>query len=121
MITVDEALDRDMALTDEEYFRVHGTLNTARIEGLLRMAVCVEGSEAVCPMIQDAIASFPDEDFLEPVISKLKVLWNKIPHQHRGELTRITAELEEVQTATLQSAEYGREQLESAESLLYIP
>lgn len=26
MITVDEALDRDMALTDEEYFRVHGTL-----------------------------------------------------------------------------------------------
>ena len=124
MITVDEALDRDMALTDEEYFKVHGTLNTARIEGLLRMAVrmavCVEGSEAVCPMIQDAIASFPDEDFLEPVITKLKVLWNKIPRQHRGELTRITAELEEVQTATLQSAEYGWEQLKSAESLIYV-
>ena len=47
MITVDEALDKDMALSDEEYFRVHGTLNVARIEGLLRMAVCVEGSEAV--------------------------------------------------------------------------
>lgn len=121
MITVDEALDRDKALTDEEYFRVHGTLNVARIEGLLRMAVCVEGSEAVRSKIEDAIASFPDEDFLEPAIGKLKVLWNKIPAQHRGELTRITAELEEVQTATQQSSEYGLEQLESAESLLYIP
>jgi hypothetical protein len=121
MITVDEALDRDMALTDEEYFRVHGTLNVARIEGLLRMVVCVEGSEAVRPMIEDAIASFPDEDFLEPVITKLRALWNKIPDRHRSELTRITAELEEVQTATWRSAEYGVEQLESAESLIYIP
>lgn len=121
MITVDEALDRDMALSDEEYFRVHGTLNVARIGGLLRMAVCVEGSEAVCPMIQDAIASFPDEDFLEPVITKLKVLWNKIPHQHRGELIRITTELEELRTASQQFAEYGREQLESAKSFPYIP
>lgn len=121
MITVDEALDKDMALTDEEYFRVHGTLNVARIEGLLRMEVCVGGSEAVRPMIQDAIESFPDEGFLEPVITKLRVLWNKIPDRHRCELTRITAELEEVQAATQQSAEYGVERLESAESLLYIP
>ena len=49
MITVDEALDKDMALSDEEYFRVHGTLNVARIEGLLRMTVCVEGSEWALP------------------------------------------------------------------------
>jgi len=121
MITVDEALDKDMALSDEEYFRVHGTLNVARIEGLLRMEACVEGSEAVRLMINDAIASFPDDDFLDPVITKLRALWNKIPAQHRGELTRITAQLKEAQTATRQSAEYGVERLESAESLLYIP
>lgn len=103
---------------------MHGTLNVARIEGLLRMAVCVEGSEAAHTLIQDAISSFPDDGFLEPVIGKLKALGNKTTHQHtRGlmcELTRITTELEEVQTATRQSAEYGRKLLETAESLIYV-
>lgn len=121
MITVDEALDRDMALTDEEYFKVHGTLNVARIEGLLRMAVCADGSEAVRSKIKDASASFSDEDFLEPVVNMLRKFWNQIPVSYRMDLSHIISELRDVQTATQQSSEYGREQLESAESLLYTP
>lgn len=121
MITVDEALDRDMALTDEEYFRVHGTLNVARIEGLLRMSACVSEGGGLLSQIKEAGASFPDEDFLEPVINMLRKFWNQIPVSHRMDLSHIISELRDVQTATLQSAEYGREQLESAESLLYIP
>lgn len=100
------------SLTNAEYFRLNGALNTERIEALLDLeAVDNEKPDSV----GDVAAGFPAEDFLASSISSLLNLSKRLRGENKAELQACIENLEELALTTCQSTEYGRDELRTLE------
>lgn len=103
-------------LTDAEYLRFNGALPAERIETLIgKAALDVEGAVT---HIDEARGCFPSEYFLGRVVSDLETLALSVHGENRIEVRRIVNALEELQAATTQESEYGRDELKKALAVL---
>lgn len=101
----------DGSFDNREMYQINGALSEARIEYLLD----IEDHQAMIkdsiPLIEDARASFMDEDFLNEDLKHLRTLCKQLRGDNRMELERIVTRMEETVGEALQRAEHGLEQL----------
>ena len=104
------------SLTNKEYFKLNGTLSAERIEGLLDLesAVYVDVLEDIITSTKEAITQFPEEDFLQPVISELNTLLKTLRGDNRLALANIITAVEDIQSDITNSSEYALANLNSA-------
>ncbi len=101
-----------MSLTNEEYFKLNGTLSNDRIEKLLDLECGVNEYDNIST--GDIITGFPGENCLSPIFDILnKVKITKKDYQ------LLVDKVEEVQTQLWQSAKYGMIELKQLEDRLY--
>lgn len=101
-------------LTNDELYRLTGTLPSARIEALIETAELYEkitGSEA---HIIEARGSYPDEGFLYHVIERLNAVAKSVRGDNRQEILSIVSALEQIDQDVTNDAEYGRDELRKA-------
>jgi len=99
-----------MSLTNEEYFKLNGTLSNCRIERLLDIEHKSHVSTDEIISTGDISAGFPVEDCLSEIFDMLrKVKLTKKDHQLLVDL------VDEIQTQLWQSAEYGMSELKQLE------
>lgn len=100
-------------LTLEEEYRITGTLSPKRIEGLLDTNDQVQEVLNFEGSIHDAMCSFPDEDFMNPVVHKLHSMIKSARGHNREQLRELLQIVEDISTEIVSSAEYGRGELRS--------
>ena len=101
-------------LSPHEAYRITGQLTQAHIESLLEVADLSEKASSVESGICEAKAQFPDEGFLQDIISDLQTFAKRLRGENRADLLAIAEQLEQTQLETFQSTEYGLEQLNDA-------
>lgn len=119
-MTVDQLSDPHASLTNEEYYALHGTLNTTRIEALLEMESKVEGQADAIAHIEEAEECFPQKDFLSGAIDELlKIL--KRQGEDEDDLELVIERLERAQEAALLEAKCGASELKEAKDAIWVP
>lgn len=101
-------------MTPEECLRLNGAIPPDMAESLIAKADALDGLGDTEANLQEAIGCFPEEDFLYRVIKDLGDLAKSLRGDNRAELLRIIGTLDQVETETQQSTEYGVEQLSEA-------
>lgn len=101
-------------LSAEEQYRLHGNLTPEHIEELLDAGALVEDMGDVTPRLEEAKAQYPEEDFLEPILSKLRDLVKTTRGANRDDLQTLIVEVEALQLSTHQSSEVGLDELNKA-------
>jgi hypothetical protein len=100
-------------LTNKEYYRLNGTLSEERIEALLEIDVNVDGSSPAA-YIDEAMGTFPNEDFLEHIIKKVREVAKRVRGDNKDDLDQILLDLEDLQDKVNNDSDYGRSELENA-------
>lgn len=67
---------------------------------------------------QEARGCYPSEDFLAKPLESLRTLSKRLRGDNRGTVAEIIEALETIQTETHQAAEYGRDELDKAQTAL---
>ena len=105
-------------LTASEELRLTGAVTGERLEKLLDCEVRVEAVDGIGAHIDEALAQFPGEDFIEEHKKRLLVLRNKLRGDRRAELDEILEALDDLSSEITNSADYGREELNQARAAL---
>jgi hypothetical protein len=100
-------------MTDDEFYRLNGTLSPERIERLLDLTIHIDGSNP-SNYIEEATATFPKEDFLEAVLKKLNRIAKNVRGDNRTDINDVIETLEQLATDTYNTSEYGRSELDNA-------
>jgi hypothetical protein len=100
-------------LTNEEYYRLNGTLSAERIESLLNITANVDDSSPAA-YIEEAMGTFPKEDFLESVIKKVRAVAKRVRGDNKDDLDQILLDLEDLQSSVNNNSDYGRSELDNA-------
>lgn len=93
------------------------TSTAAEAELLNRLRVAIDSKEGwldgsdVAIAVGEAIANYPDEDFLDPIIDRINNLTKRLRSENANELKLISEALFDLSTQTVRAAEYGTEQL----------
>jgi hypothetical protein len=101
-------------MTNEELFRLTGTLTAARIETLLDMGAKADRLSSCADCLVEARSQYPDEDFLQAVISDIQYLASKIRGGNKDFANQCADKLLQIQQEIAQNGEYGTEQLNKA-------
>ena len=97
------------AQTDQEYFNLHGTLTSERIQALIDQSALVEACSEADTALQDALGAYPGEDCLQDVIDDLKQLAKNLRGENKNEVNSILLGVEERQNQLHNQSEYGAE------------
>ena len=111
--------DKFASLTNEEYYALTGTLTPARIEELLKSEELAEGREGILVYLDEASASYPEDDFLEGVVTNLIAIIKVTKGVRKGELQVLLDQIQDIGLAVFQDSCYGREKLQNVRSLLH--
>lgn len=106
------------SFSSAELFRANGTLPADRIEALIDAETLLQGARDVSGALDDAMASYPNEDFLTDAIRRFKELAHGMKGQRKADMLAAILALEDIEKATQQSAEYGMEELKKAQRAL---
>ena len=101
-------------LTNQEYYRLNGTLSAERIEDLLRFDCAIDSSSDPSAYIDEAEGCFPKEDFLEHIIKKVRAVSKRVRGENKDDLDQILIDLEDLQSSVNNDSEYGRDELRKA-------
>lgn len=101
-------------MSPHETFRMYGRVSKSQLEALLETDERLEGIDGIDAHIDEAIAQFPAEDFLEGIKSRLHDLSKKIRGDNKEDLKGIIEALDDLAQCTFNSADYGRSELNSA-------
>jgi hypothetical protein len=107
-------LNMCMNLTHEEYFRMYGTLTEQRISDLLDEASAAPNVEGATIHINEGMAQFPAEDFLEPIKTRLIELQQNVRGANKDTLQGIIEALDDLAQITFYAADAGRDELQKA-------
>ena len=105
-------------MTPREELRMTGALRPETIERLIDAYEEYSAQDSVYVYCEEATAGFPAEDFLREAINEVKGFAKLLRGENRKEALEIAQTLEGIQTQVSQSAEYGREQLDKAITIL---
>lgn len=105
-------------MTHAEYYRLNGILSAPRIEALLQL----EALLAELPTSTgDALAGFPDEDFLNPIIDRLRGLAQGMrTSENKNELLSCVVALQELAHDINLSAESGAHDVKQVDKALTV-
>lgn len=98
-------------MTNEEFYRLNGTLTPARIERILDAEKQVESFEGLEAHVSEALAQLPAEDFLEPIKSRLHELSKCVRGANRTEVLAIIETLDDLAQCTFNASDYARSEL----------
>ena len=108
-------------LSASEYYGMFGTLTTSHIEGLLEVIESGDTFEALkdkCGdaegMLDDASASFPEEDFLSDVIRRMGNLAKSVRGENKATIIEIIETLESISQDTHNNTGYGLDEIRKA-------
>ena len=112
-------------MTANEHYQVNGTLSDQHIQKLLDVDHILQGVVDCRIEIDDAISSFPEEDFMSNIIDRLTNLKKNLSNlkknlrgDNKEELSSIIDDIEDVVTSTMQSTEHGIEKLNSVKVII---
>jgi hypothetical protein len=95
----------NFSLSDEEHLRYNGTLPLERQEAIIGDGAHVaEIQDAAC-YITDALAQFPDEDFLTEVIREIEVVENSVRGENKKALRAVIEKLTDMELAQARATE----------------
>lgn len=105
-------------LTNEELFRLTGSLPPERIEGLLDNAAAAAGLEGIGACVAEAKTCFFAEDALSPILSQLTELAKNLRGNNKQELLGIIESLDDFAQCQFHQGDYGRDELHKVEKAL---
>ncbi len=111
--------DKFASLSNEEYYALTGTLNAARIEQVFAAGKMAENLGGIKPWLEEAEASYPEEDFMEGIKTNLLAIIKVTKGVRKAELQVLLEQIDDLALTTFYSSEYGREQLQKIRSLLH--
>jgi hypothetical protein len=100
--------------TAEEEFRITGTLCPSKIVKILDQNALAQDVIDVDANIQEAMGSFPEEDFMKPVVDKLRSMIRNSNGNNREQLIQLAEIVDSVSQEVFNSADYGRQELRMA-------
>lgn len=98
-------------LTNQEYFRLHGTLPSDRIEELLHDPNAEIDLAGAVAKIEEGMGQFPEEDFGHDIIGRLQALAKCVRGANREELLSIIGAAEDLFQCQFYASDYGRSEL----------
>lgn len=101
-------------MTDDEVFRLTGTLPADRIAALLSRVFSDDRIESVIVHIREGSSSFLCEDFLSHEIERLSEIIAGYRGKDRAELIKIRDNLRDIENDVYQNGEYAQEELDQA-------
>lgn len=104
--------------TDEEVFRMTGTLPAERIEALLDHSAQLKQLTNIDGHIDDAMAQFPAEDFLSDLKQEMYELAKRLRGDNKEALTNLCAMLDDRLQTQFYATEYGTNELFKANKIL---
>lgn len=108
-------------MSPREAFRFYGQLPESLIEQLLDDSEFAEENQNAIPLIYEAKAQFPNEDFAQDIISELQFIAKRLRGNNREELLDTIRNLEKLQSEIARESEYGHRELASALAILETP
>jgi hypothetical protein len=103
-----------MSYTPKEYYRLYGRLEPAQIERLLDIAEAAQTAVDARNNLDEAIAGFPDEDFMSDMLAAYRETHNTTLIQGKFWMGRIEDEIK----GAVQQAEYGMDELKKVREAL---
>ena len=101
-------------LTAQEELRLTGTLALPRIEELLELDDKLKGLSRIGAHIDEAMAQYPAEDFLTPIMDRLHQFSKRLRGDNRSDLLAIIETIDDFAQCTFNAADYGRNELRKA-------
>lgn len=101
-----------MNLTNDEYFKLHGTLPLDRIERLLDIEFEYLNLAGIDCHVREIVNQLPDEDFLQEQLTTLRKLSGMLRGENRRLLNTAIADIEEALGAQANSTAYAMSQYE---------
>lgn len=105
-------------MSNREHFKLHGSLPAEVIEDLIEVAERADEASDIEAHLSEASAQYPGEDFLADVIRRLQIMVKHTRGDNRDEIESLVEDLDEIQTDTTNSADYGRDELKKAQTAL---
>ena len=105
-------------LTNREAYSQYGKLTDERMEALFEVESAIDNLSGGECYVQEAIAQFPDEDFLEVVIENLQATYKKLRGDNKENLKEVIESLEDLQISQARATEYAVEELNKLTKLL---
>lgn len=93
------------SLTDEEHLRLNGGVPVDRLERLIHMSRKAQDAKDAAGYLDDALAQFPDEDFLTAVIREIEVVENSVRGENKKALRAIIQTLTDMELAQARATE----------------
>ena len=105
-------------LSNEEHYRMFGTLPADRIEALLDASDKLESLDGIEAHVSEARCQFPAEDFLVPVQDRLHDLAKRLRGDNRQEVLSIIEQLDDINQCQVYATGYAVEELGKIEKAL---
>ena len=106
-------------LTAEESYRINGFLSKEHIEALLDIKDVEEKAVKADSHVLEAQGQFPDEDFLQDIISDFQTIVDRMRGgDNKDDLQEAINALTEIQNAVYTASKDGMKELEKARALL---
>lgn len=105
-------------LSAEEQFRIFGSVQGDALVQLLDEAALAEGTCGAAEQVQEAMACFPDEDFLEAEILELREWAKSKRGQNKAEFLDLIDRINKTMADMRASADHGLDELKKARNTL---
>jgi len=101
-------------MSNAECLKLNGTLPTDRIESLIEIGNALDVMVAVDCQISEALDQYPTEGFLQDAITEAQYLAKNCRGENKNVAESLLKMLEELQSDTNRSSEYGASELRAA-------
>jgi len=105
-------------LTNREAYSQYGKLTDERMEALFEVESAIDKLSDGEWCVKEALAQFPDEDFLEVTIKNLQATYKKLRGDNKENLKEVIESLEKLQLSQARATEYATEELDKLATLL---
>lgn len=102
------------SMTNEELYRILGTLPADRLEQLLDQSAALESARETVACIREAQERYPEEGCLTDIIGDAELLHQKLRGQNRADMDALVTRLYDLESTLQTSTEYGIFELEKA-------
>jgi len=103
-------------MTPREAFKFYGKLPDDWIESLIEDQEMLYDLNGVSSYIEDALAQYPDEDFIESegIFDDLREIASNVRGENKSRILAVIEKLEALQLSISRQTEYGAEELRKA-------
>lgn len=108
-------------LSDTEYYNLHGSLDSSRIENLLSLSDKMDGADSVHTIgvyADDAAAQYPAEDFASDIKSRLQSLHSNLRGANRETLAGIMESLDDLLQCQFYATEEGLDNIKKIQKIV---